>query len=260
MHRNNIANMKHIFRLLGLFFCFCSQLFSNVKIIDFNSETTEILKIAKSHLPSDPIVFEAGAYNGSDTMKIASFFPEGKIYTFEPIAENFTEVLRATKSYKNIYPSQLALSNENGKAVFYVSEYVSSPKFLCGSSSLLPPKEHLKYDHNIIFSRAINVNTITIDWFAQSLGIDHIDFIWFDLQGFELNTLKASALAQEARVIYSEVEFIEAYEGQYLYEDLKKWLQENNFEIIAADFDENLILKCLEKGRYYGNIIFVKKN
>ena len=89
-------------------------------------------------------------------------------------------------------------------------------------------------------------------------AIDHIDFMWLDMQGFELNALKNSQIAFNTTLIYCEVEFIEFYEGQYLYHDVKEWLEANGFEIIAVDFDAAAAEVGDFGGHSYGNILFKK--
>jgi len=58
--------------------------------------------------------------------------------------------------------------------------------------------------------------------------------MWLDMQGYELNALKAcSAILKTVKVILTEVEFVEAYEGQYLFVEVKQWLEQQGFTMIA---------------------------
>ena len=52
---------------------------------------------------------------------------------------------------------------------------------------------------------------------------------------------------------YLEVEFIQAYENQYSYADVKMWLEERGFEEIGKDFEST------DKW-FYGNVLFCKKD
>jgi hypothetical protein len=60
-------------------------------------------------------------------------------------------------------------------------------------------------------------------------------------------------------VVYTEVEFVEVYEGQYLYEDIKSWMNANGFRLAATDFDETQIATEIEHHRYWANALFVKR-
>ena len=57
----------------------------------------------------------------------------------------------------------------------------------------------------------------TLDEYALSKGIQHIDILKMDVQGSELNVLKGAEnllKSNKIDIIYSEVWFKAAYEGQ----------------------------------------------
>ncbi len=237
-----------------------SQVPNSVQRISTNAE--HIFRFVKPFIPKDPILLECGGYNGNDTALMARAWPKGTIHTFEPIPELFNILSQNTNPYSNVKKYQLALADRTGRLTFYFSDFNNSGT-PSGSSSLLPPKDHVKFDHWVTFNGTIEVEAMSLDDWAAQAGIDHIDFMWLDMQGFELNMLKASKLAKKTKVIYLEVEFIEAYAGQYLYPDIKKWMEENGFCLIALDFDEKIGLagdQMIKPGTnlpYYGNAIFL---
>src|SRR5438132_8350317 len=103
------------------------------------------------------------------------------IHAFEPVPKLFATLQSNTRRFTNVFCHQLALSSKTGKAKFYVSSGSSD-----GSSSLLEPKEHLQDHPDVLFKKTIDVITITLDDWAAQHGIDHIDFLWLDMQGAEL--------------------------------------------------------------------------
>lgn len=218
--------------------------------------TRSVLCLAKKFLPKNPVIVEAGGYNGDDSVRIARFWPKGKLFSFEPVPELFNQVKEKTHFYSNISCFQKALSDQNGFATFYLSEWGGK---VAGSSSLLFPKEHLICDPSVSFPTTLHVETITLDEWARQEKVNKIDFLWLDMQGYELNMIKASQLARDASVIYTEVEFVEAYEGQYLYEDVKSWMGANGFQLVATDFDDSQIAKEIANQRFWGNALFVNK-
>lgn len=218
----------------------------------------EVLELVSQWLPKDPIIIEAGCYNGEDSIRIGSFWPKGRIYSFEPVPKLFNEAKIKAEKYKNIKFYQKALSDQNGRAKFHVSW---SGDWLCGSSSLLPAKKHLDFFPTCLFPEILDVETITLDTWALENKVERIDFLWLDMQGYELNTLKASQLAKRASAIYLEVEFLEAYEGQYLYNDVVDWMKLNGFHFVARDFREDRIEQDISaESRFWGNILFVKED
>jgi len=61
--------------------------------------------------------------------------------------------------------------------------------------------------------------------------IEKVDFLWLDLQGFELNVLKESVeIISKTSTIYTEVSIIENYSNSALYPQLKDFLENAGFK------------------------------
>jgi len=132
------------------------------------------------------------------------------------------------------------------------------------ASSILETAKHLEYGTGITFETTEEVDVIIFDEWAAKNSIDHIDFMWLDMQGYELNMLKKSHIALSAKIIYSEIEFIEAYKNQYIYTDFIEWMNDNGFKLIAIDFDpEQPYRKIIPEKAYktgeawFGNAVFL---
>lgn len=222
---------------------------NQVKVI--TGKHIDVINVVQNYLPKNPIILEAGAYDGKDTQNMKSFWPSATIYSFEPDPENFKKLSARTKNLSAVYISSLALSDTNGQATFYRSD---DPKHKDNkqSGSLLEPKDHLKYSP-VTFDEKIIVPTITIDTWATKNNVQHIDLLWLDMQGAELLALKAGqSILKTVTAIYTEVEFVEAYKEQALYGEIKQWLEEQGFTMIAQDFP-------IEKNnRWYGNIAMIR--
>jgi hypothetical protein len=66
------------------------------------------------------------------------------------------------------------------------------------------------------------VETVTLDTWAEREGVERVDFFWLDLQGSELAALKgAERLLSTATAVYTEVALCEQYEGEALYPELR---------------------------------------
>ncbi len=224
-----------------------------------SEQLEDVVTFVKPYLPVDPIVIEAGGYDGTDSVKLAQSWPSARIYTFEPVPELFQEICKKTATLSNVKVYPLALADSTGITNFYLSEFSLYPGHVSGSSSILQPKEHIIYDHSVIFPRRTEVSMITLDTWAKNEGATRADFLWLDMQGYELHMLKNSSLAKAAKAIYIEVSFVEAYRGQYLYDDVKKWMFKNGFELAATDFNIGLIEEhLLTKDKYFGNALFTR--
>lgn len=210
----------------------------------FRKDTVIKKPFISKFLPQAPIIVEAGAHVGTDTLEMINLWPDAKIHCFEPVPDIFNKLKRNTKSLKNITCYPLALSDTTGETVLFVSNGDSD-----ASSSLLKPKEHLNVHPNVKFDTKINVKTTTLDDWAKKYKIFKIDFLWLDLQGLELNVLKASTqILKSVEAIYSEVSLVEDYEGLGLYPDLREWLGARGFKV------EKEILPW----KNYGNVLFIR--
>jgi FkbM family methyltransferase len=190
-------------------------------------------QILKKYLPSNPIIFEAGAYDGGDTLQMSQFWPEATIYAFEPVENLFSILKNTVKNCSNVCCQMLALSTKTGTAKFYLSNV---PGALSGSSSLLEPKEHLNFHPMVGFSDGMEVATVNLDDFAQKNTIDHVDFMWLDMQGAELDMLKASPkIFKTIRAIFMEVAYIELYKGCHLYPEVCQWFESQGFKMVYQE-------------------------
>lgn len=209
----------------------------------------ESLDLVAPYLPPHPIIVEAGAFTGSDSVKIATQWPEAQIHSFEPVPELFSLLREKTAPYKNITCYPLGLGTYNGTATLHLAQ---KPTKITQASSLLAPKERL-HDSPIIFTKTIEIPIITLDSWAAQYQIERIDLLWLDLQGMELAVLKtAPHIIKKIKTIHIEVATSERYTGQQLHHEVKDWLEKNNFEILAKDFDETK--------RNFGNFIALNRN
>lgn len=125
----------------------------------------DLLPILRPLLPDNPIIIEAGAFDGKDTITLATFWPQGTIHAFEPVPEIFSLLQKRTQNFSNIVRHAYALSDANGTASFYVSEKPSRPGKPFQAGSLLQPKERLQYS-DAQYPQAITVPTITLKKWA----------------------------------------------------------------------------------------------
>jgi len=203
----------------------------------------------KKWLPANPVVIDCGSNDGKDSVDLARIIPGATVHAFEPVPKVFEMLKKATGKYKNIQCYQLALSDKTGKAEMYVSSNAVDDR--SSSSSLLAPKTHLDDYPEVRFDERVEVDTVTLDDWASAQGIDHIDLLWLDMQGFEMQMLSASKIILPAvKVIYTEVSMKETYDGVTTYHDYKAFLE-------GLGFHE--IIKGFKQGHSMGNALFVRQ-
>lgn len=217
----------------------------------------EALEIAQYFLPQNPIIIDAGAFDGTESAVMAKKWPQGHVHSFEPVPEIYQKLIYTASFNSNMSTYDFALSEKDGMAEMFVSEINSQPGIPSQSSSLLAPKEHIDYAPHVIFPRAVTVQTYKVDTLTQVYNIPRVDMMWLDMQGIELDVLKASPkILETTKVVLTEVEFVEAYAGQYLYEDIKKWFESQGFVLIGCNFNPEF---PTENGIWFGDALFVRK-
>lgn len=174
---------------------------------------------------------------------MAHQWPKGKIFAFEPYKPIYRRLVRATKNRKNIETYQVAVNDYNGFANFYVAN-----KHL-GANSLLKPNDVYEktYDYH---KQKAKVPCVILDDWCREKRIDHIDFMWLDLEGVELQVLKSSPrILQTVKVIYTETNLFDMRENNTLVDDLKNFLMNEGFVMAAHWYWDKL---C-------GNALFIRK-
>ena len=216
----------------------------------FASDQTASDQIPKRHLapflPPNPVIVEAGAFDGYDTMQFSRIWPRGRIHAFEPVPTLFARLRRRLFLFPNVQCYPLALGAMSGPMTMYVSGGSST-----ASSSLLPPKGHLTDFPTVTFDQQITVQSVTLDDWAAARQIDHVDAIWLDLQGYELQMLQAAPrILPTVRAIVSEISLNETYAGVATYPVLRDWLLSQGLREAEANLDV--------AGGNYGNALFVR--
>lgn len=216
------------------------------------------LEFVVRFLPSNPVIIDAGAYDGRESRLMASMWPEGHVYAFEPVSQLYEKVRKQLDGVKNATAFPLALGDQCGMQRIFLSieaDDLPTIKMITQSSSFFPPKDHLVYDHHTAFQGTQLVQMTTLDQWAANHGVGRVDFLWLDLQGYELPALKgALKVLENVSVIVTELEFVEAYQNQPLYLEVKQWLEEQGFVLVGGNFTfpkaENI---------WFGDGIFVRK-
>lgn len=203
--------------------------------------------LLKKYIPRNAVIIDCGAHIGADSVQLAKIFPQSEIHSFEAVPTLFKSLKYNTRKYKNIKCHNLALSNETvDNAKFYVSSGESD-----ASSSLLEPQDHLTDHPNVHFEECIEVKTISLDDWANQHNTKHVDFLWLDMQGFEMHMLQASdKILPTVKAIYTEVSLKETYKKAPLYDEFRNFLLQKGFTVeIEAIQNTDM-----------GNVLFLNTN
>jgi FkbM family methyltransferase len=186
-----------------------------------------------SRLPEYPIIIDAGAHIGIDSIKFAKARPGATIYSLEPVEKIFEQLIKNTAKYPQITPLKIGLSDKSGKAVINVSNGTSD-----ASSSILKPKGHLQDHPTVKFDTEETIEVLSLDSFFEMWDLKRVDLLWMDLQGFEPFVLRASINAlSRVKMIHTEVSFTETYEGVELFPSLNSFMTNVGFKLVEVNKD-----------------------
>lgn len=185
----------------------------------------------RKFLPDAPVIIEAGAHVGIDTLEMSRVWPKGSIHAFEPVPDIFAKLAENTKGLRNVKLYPCALGAATGTARIFVSGGTSD-----GSSSLLEPKEHLTEHPEVHFNSRIEIPVMTLDDWSEKYGVRNADLLWLDMQGNELAAMKAGErILGTVRAIHIEVSLKEVYRGVPLYPEVRQWLEARGFKVVREE-------------------------
>lgn len=197
-------------------------------------------EIAK-YVPPEPVILEAGACDGTDTVRFAQHWPKAIIHAFEPVPTLNREVERRTRGMPRVMLYEMALSGTSGTTVMHMADPgVGGNR---GTSSLL-----VRTSQVADATQDVVVQTITLEDWAKEEGVASIDLMWLDMEGAELSALKsAGPLLQTVQAVCMEVSREERFVGTPLYGEVVSWMKEQGFRIAI----DRVTL-------WFGNILFVR--
>ena len=216
------------------------------------------------------VIFEIGSCEGEDSIKYSRLFPNGSIFSFEPLPDNIELIEKNILKYEvnNILVFNKAVSSSNGTADFFVSSgrpdnaIDSDWDYGNKSSSLLAPANHKQLVNFIKFERKIEIETITLKSFCLANNINHIDFVHMDVQGAELMVLEgAEDFIESVKIIWLEVSKLDIYKDQPLADDIAAFMKKNNFILFKDELYNIQGDQLYISNNYYSKsrIILLKK-
>lgn len=171
-------------------------------------------------------VVEIGANFAQDAEFLRQSFSlnESDVYVFEPHPQIFQEI----KKRYNFNSYELAVSNTTGRANFNAIDIDGNEYGNSGISSL---RDGLTTDKKNFID--VDVEMIRMDEFIKNNAISEIDFLKIDVEGMNYEVLEGFGdELRKVKVIQTEGEYKQYWEGQKLYHDMDYYLTSRNFLLV----------------------------
>ncbi len=188
-------------------------------------------------------IVELGARDCKETLWLNKYFPKANILSFECNPSKLEECRARVSRFANIKLVEKAVSDTSGTVSFF---QIDPEKTITdwedgnpGASSLY--KASVEYELEKYVQKEITVPCTTLHEELPQHNFDKIDLLWMDIQGSELNAVKGlKEKLSDVHIIHTEVEFMAIYEGQPLFWDLKKFLNDRGFKLASfTSFHKN---------------------
>lgn len=150
-----------------------------------------LTELMVSELEPGMKVVDIGANLGYYALLQASIVGDaGHVYAIEPVPKNFDLLRRNIQlnGYKNVTAYCTAISSRSGTADMALTDASNWGTFLDTSSSEVSP--YVKNKMERLTREVIAVDVVSLDEFLESEGVDCVNLIRMDLEGFELEVLQ----------------------------------------------------------------------
>lgn len=181
---------------------------------------------AHSGAEKPPLIFDVGANVGQSLQLFRSHFPNCSVHSFEPSPDPYHTLQASFSGIAGITTWNVGVGAVESNLEFFENDASVMSSFLSPNSQVVGTATR----------RKIMIPLISLDNFTVECGIEHIDILKTDTQGFDLEVFKgAQQLMQHGRIsiIYTELNFHDMYHGIPRYDEIFRYLADNNFFLVT---------------------------
>ncbi len=157
----------------------------------FQRHHQELQPFFAPYIPQDAVVMDIGAHAGQFARLFADMAPQGRVWSFEPSAYARSVMTAAARIRRidNVTLVPMGLSDAPGELVLH------TPVKQAGGLGF--GVAHLGQDDGSRPTVDQVVELTTLDSFVADKGLDRIDFIKADIEGWELHALRGAERSLE---------------------------------------------------------------
>ncbi len=188
------------------------------------------------------VVFDVGANVGQSAVEYLDRFPAAEVYSFEPVAETFQQLVTETDHSNRIHPYNLGMGSKPSQAIIHVNP----------ESTLSSIKDSRPGDRDEV----IQIETLAS--FAERNDLETIDFLKIDTEGFDLEVLAGAVpLLQEERIhfILAECEPVSTCKRFVSFSALADFLTPFGYRVFGI-YDQRLV-PAAGNAVCFWNVLFI---
>ena len=202
--------------------------------LNFNREKTLRVLLTEER----PIIFDVGANIGTTVQEFKHWWPQAQIHCFEPQDECWGELQAVAAQYPigEISVNQCAVGSAKADGEIFYTHDISSG--ISGFHKInLESKDSIRlqevrrlgeegladYEEGLNQERSVSV--ARLDDYMQTVGVESIDLLKIDTQGFEPEVLEGLGdRLKNVSVVVAELMFYDYYQRSLSFSDIEQWL------------------------------------
>jgi FkbM family methyltransferase len=148
-------------------------------------------KFLRQELKKGMVVIDIGANLGYYALLEASIVEkEGQVYAFEPVHKNFDILTKNIKvnGYKNVKAYCKAVSSKSGTSKIALTDASNWGSMLDISDETV--SGYMKQKMHKLTQQVIRVDTVSLDEFLDKEGVNQVNLIRMDIEGYEVQVIK----------------------------------------------------------------------
>ncbi len=175
-------------------------------------------------------ILDIGANVGQFAGQIHALLPDARLYSFEPLADCYRELVKKMEHVPEFHAFNLALGDKNGREHIFRNEYTPT-------SSLLPQDKLLVESFPYTASAAVQeIEIRRLDDVAHELVLVEPILTKIDVQGMEDKVLLgAESVIARTAILIVETSFEPLYKGQVLFPAIYDLLRSKGFSYMGTE-------------------------
>jgi FkbM family methyltransferase len=205
----------------------------------------DMQKLVRAQSP--PMILDVGANEGQSLDRFKKTFPSSIIHSFEPGRAAFQRLSERARAYTGVHLWNSALGATAGEQVLFENTNTDMNSFLPLSSAGWGQVEGESL-----------VTMTTVDDFLKTNGIEKVDILKSDTQGYDYEVLKGAEEAIQTNkigLVYFEFIFSDMYKTLPPFDRVFRHLIDRNFALVSMyDFHHQNELAS------FADILFVNRD
>jgi len=200
---------------------------TNDRVIFNQIWLTKTYTLRGFEIKENDLIIDVGAHIGMFSILAGKFAPKGKVYAFEPSADNFNLLKENVELNKlgNVVLLNKAIAKESE-----IREFALSPDDPAGHA--LPYEETNR--------QKINVRTISLDDFLKEKSINKIDFLKMDCEGAEYEIFLNCSNETLQKISKISMEYHDV-DNERTVAHIKNFLEEKGFKVLIKTKGDNML-------------------